>query len=130
MTTRPDWGIRPEMTIRLGRIVSADWPCRGHASSGEYGPDDLNMNQHGALSVATPTGWLGLKPGEFAILSVGEAPCACGEAATCMGRMTRDGPIAYRCDACCACRHVCETGLGTSPHDDWGWCWRVTEGER
>lgn len=129
MTERPDWGIRPEMTIRLPRPVSADRFCDpAHASLGVYGPDDLNMNPHGALSVATPTGWLGLKPSEFAILSVGEIACACGEAARCFGRALHGEPIEHRCASCCEHAHDLRTGLGREADPDgWGWCWFPTE---
>ena len=130
MPKRPDWGIRPEMTIRLPRPVSADPFCGpGHASSGMYGPDDLNMNQHGALSVATPTGWLGLRPGEFAIVSMGDVACACGEAARCFGRVERDRPIEHRCTNCCEHGHR-RDGLGKATGDGYGWCWRVTKAAR
>ena len=61
---------RGEVRIRLQHTVRGDWPI-GHksvAKPGEYGPEDLQLNQHGAVSVKTPNGWLGLKPHEFEII--------------------------------------------------------------
>lgn len=111
---RPDWAIVPQMTIELPRTVSADWPARGHAPSGVYGPDCLQMNQHGALSVSTPSGWLGVRPAELEVLDMCGADCDCGKPAT---SLVRKG------------NRVCDGCYMTHYHHNDGrdWFWRMAE---
>jgi hypothetical protein len=53
-----------KLRIRLPKAVQGDWPI-GHTLRAEAGVHFAHLNQHGAVSVATSSGLLGVKPGEF-----------------------------------------------------------------
>lgn len=56
-----------ERRLRIIRQVRGDWPI-GHLSVAEprvYEPNEILVNIHGAVSVMTPQGWLGIKPDEM-----------------------------------------------------------------
>ena len=53
--------------LRLLRPVRSDLPFPPFlvAEVRVYAPQEIRINPHGAVSVLTPNGWLGLKPDEF-----------------------------------------------------------------
>ena len=57
----------PGRRLRLLRQVNSDLPFPPFltADARVYEPDEVSVNQHGAVSVKTPKGLLGVKPGEF-----------------------------------------------------------------
>lgn len=57
----------PSRWIRLPRPVHGDWPV-DHATQADPGIYRAESNQHGALSVHTSAGLLGIKPAEMEIL--------------------------------------------------------------
>ena len=63
----PSWANHPTSRVRLLRSLRGDFPI-GHtlrADARIYETDEIYLNPHGAVSVLTPNGWLGVKPNEM-----------------------------------------------------------------
>lgn len=56
-----------EQSLRLLRQVRSDLPFPPYliAEARTYAPKEIQVNMHGAVSVLTPNGWIGVKPDEF-----------------------------------------------------------------
>ena len=54
-------------SLRLRRAVRSDLPLPPFrfAPAGIYPPEKIQTNRHGAVSVLTDGGWLGIKPDEM-----------------------------------------------------------------
>lgn len=66
------------LKLRLLEIVRSDWIFRKAdalyvAPAGVYEGDTVKINPHGAVSVLTPGGWLGIKPAEMVWLNQASA---------------------------------------------------------
>ena len=59
--------------LRLLRTVRSELPFPPflRAEPREYEAHEIQVNPHGAVSVMTPDGWLGVKPDEFEWLTNG-----------------------------------------------------------
>jgi hypothetical protein len=57
----------PTRHLRLLRTVRSDLPFAPFltALARVYDPAEIQVNPHGAVSVLTPGGWLGVKPDEM-----------------------------------------------------------------
>ena len=53
--------------LRLLKAVRSELPFPPYllAEARAYAPDEIRVNPHGAVSVKTPNGWLGIKPNEM-----------------------------------------------------------------
>ena len=68
--------------LRLLRTVRSELPFAPFsvAKARVYDPSEIDINPHGAVSVMTPGGWLGIKPDEMEWLD--SAPAEIDNAAT------------------------------------------------
>ena len=59
--------MKQNKSLRLLREVKSGLPFPPYLSAGPgvYGPSAIDVNPHGAVSVMTAGGWLGIKPNEM-----------------------------------------------------------------